>query len=181
MCDNEFTIFQYAEGGLDKNEEVKLINHLADCEDCKKILSDYVELKNQTNAYYKTIKPGSVVPSVRKAVKPKISFRRTMAYTAAAATIIIGFVLTTIPLKERSVVEKTKTHTVTEVKTEETKNSISQTENKVIKKTKQTFLKRRTKRESYAAFMANGEWRTEADTIMYLIFSLQKTSEENPL
>ncbi len=49
MCDNEFTIFQYAEGGLDKNEEVKLINHLADCEDEKNYM--IMLIKKSTNAY----------------------------------------------------------------------------------------------------------------------------------
>ncbi len=181
MCDNEFTIFQYVEGELDKNDEAKLINHLAECEDCRKILSDYVDMKNQAGAFYKTVKQDSIVAPETKAIKTKFTFRRIVAYSAAAAIVIIGFLLIAFPVKENDVINKSRTDSVTEVKTGKTENNILLTENKPVKKIIQSNLKRKIKRKSYDAFITNQKWRTEADTIMSIILSMQKTFEQKPL
>jgi len=180
MCDNEFTIFQYVEGELDKKDEAKLINHIAGCEGCRKILSDYVDMKNQTGAFYKTVKQDSIAPPIKEAKKTKFTFKKIIAYSAAAA-VTIGFVLLTFSLKENSITETSRSNTVTEVKAGETENNILLTENKHVKKIIQSNLKRKIKRKSYNTFMTNQKWRTETDTIMSIILSMQKTFEQKPL
>lgn len=181
MCDNEFTIFQYVERELDKDDEAKLINHLADCGECKKILSDYVELKNKTNTFYKIVKQDSIATVAKEANETKFTFRRIVAYSAAAAVIIIGFLLITIPTKEKPFSITEKPRKITELQLDKANENITQIKNKVEKKPQKKHLKSKNIKESSRLYLDDQSWLSETNEIMFMISSMETEFEEKPL
>jgi len=89
----ELEISQFIDNELTAGEQKKLFAHLSDCEECRAILSDFMEMKKESRAFYEDIdvdlKPVINLPEAVESKKEN-NIYKPLFYFSAAALIILG-------------------------------------------------------------------------------------------
>ncbi len=89
----ELEISRFVDNELSAGEQQQLFTHLADCEDCRKTLADFMEMKKETKELYENIdvdlKPEINLPVGVTPSKEKNIFK-PLFYFSAAASIVFG-------------------------------------------------------------------------------------------
>lgn len=89
----DFEISRFIDNELSAGEQKELFSHLSNCEECRNILSDFMEMKKGTESYYDNL-PVELKSPVKlltgDTVIRKRNIYRSLFYMSVAASIILG-------------------------------------------------------------------------------------------
>ena len=112
----ELEISQFMDNELSDDEQKILFTHLSECEECRKTLSDFMEMKKESRLFYENInvelKSAITLPFGVDSKKEK-NIYKPLFYYAAAASIIFGL-LFLLQQFDKSKIEKKYTTLETE-------------------------------------------------------------------
>ncbi|MCX6151155.1 MAG: zf-HC2 domain-containing protein [Ignavibacteriales bacterium] len=152
MHDYEEKIFRLVEGDLNEKEREMLNQHIESCAECKIFLSEYTGLKRKTRNLYANVKLQGIDIHHPYRNKKANYFRKGLIYLAAAAAVIIGFVISSDKIKENPTV------------------------NSLLKdKTNPTSVVSKTN------YVKDGDWNLEVSNLNRRLNLLIKEIEEKPL
>ncbi|GBD91801.1 hypothetical protein BMS3Abin04_02533 [bacterium BMS3Abin04] len=99
MKDYEIKISQFVDNELPVNEQQELFRFLSESEEARRVLADYMEIKNKTKSFYTDMDVESDDSKIIGAVLGKGDHRKkykSLFYFSAAAAIVLAFLLLSI-------------------------------------------------------------------------------------
>jgi hypothetical protein len=94
----EMEISRFIDNEIPSDEHQRLFAHLSDCEECRKTLMDFMEIKKDSRSYYEDfqieIKPAFDIP-VEIVPKKEKNIYKSFFYFSAAASVILGVLFLT--------------------------------------------------------------------------------------
>jgi hypothetical protein len=96
----DLEISRFIDNELSANEQRELFSHLSNCEDCREIISDFMEMKRKTVSYYNNLSielktPVKLLASDIKIKKLHI-YKHLFYLNMAASIILVLFILLNI-------------------------------------------------------------------------------------
>lgn len=88
-----FEISQFVDDELSVEDQQMLFFHLAECKDCREILSEYIDIKNGVKSFYNDMDIELKSPAASISyIRLKRNIYKPMFYFSAAALILLGFI-----------------------------------------------------------------------------------------
>lgn len=110
MKDYEFRISQFVDNELPTDEQPELFHFLSENKEARKLLADYMKMKNETKSFYKEMDTEfddtQVISSEIYTQKKEEKRYKLMFYFSAAATIVLAFLLGSSFFKSNISLEK---------------------------------------------------------------------------